>query len=139
MIMRDRSIAGWAVAFIAGAALSLTGPLAAKAADAAKEAATAEQHAGYAAAGKDIAAVHQHLQHAVNCLIGPKGAGFDAKEANPCKDMGDGAVPDTADATHKAALLEACKKAASGVKENDLAAAQKTAGEVVAMLKKASM
>jgi hypothetical protein len=137
--MREGSIASWAVTVIAGAALSLGVPLAAKAADAAKEAATAEQHASYAAAGKDIAAVHQHLQHAVNCLIGPKGPGFNASEANPCKDMGEGAVTDTADATRKKELLEACKKAAGGVKDNDLASAQKTAGEVVAMIKKATM
>jgi len=134
--MGGRSIAGWTIAIAAGAALSAV-PLAAKAADPAKEAATAEQHAGFAAAAKDITAVHQHLQHAVNCLIGPKGPGFDAKEANPCKDMGEGAVTDTADAKKKSELLEACKKAASGIKETDLAAAQKTATEVVAMLKKA--
>ena len=135
--MREGFIASWAVTFIAGAALSLAAPLAAKAADAAKEATTAEAHAGYAAAAKDIGAVHQHLQHAVNCLIGPKGPGFSASEANPCKDLGEGAVTDTTDATRKNALLEACKKAAGGIKDNDLASAQKTANEVVAMIKKA--
>ncbi len=53
-------------------------------ADAHSEIVNATEHAGYAAAAADIAGVHAHLHHALNCLVGPGGNGFDAKELNPC-------------------------------------------------------
>mgnify|MGYP001488308167 CR=1 FL=1 len=34
---------------------------------------TAQTHAGMASTQTDIAMVHRHLQHAVNCLVGPGG------------------------------------------------------------------
>jgi hypothetical protein len=42
---------------------------------------------------------HARLHHTINCLVGPQEDGFDAKELNPCKDFGNGAIPDTEDAT----------------------------------------
>ena len=48
---------------------------------------------------------HKHLQHAVNCLVGPNGKGFDAAAGNPCGKAGNGAIPDSTDAAQKAKLL----------------------------------
>ena len=72
-------------------------PLAAQA-DAKSEIVTAGTHAGLAAGSADLAGVHSHLHHALNCLVGPNGTGFDAKELNPCAQNGHGAIPDSADA-----------------------------------------
>ena len=122
------SVLAVGMAFAAGAPVALAG-------DGAKEAQTAAQHAGMAASAPDIKMVHMHLHHAVNCLVGPKGEGFDAKEANPCGQMGDGALTDTSDAAMKKKLGDAAMKAETGLKSEDLAAAQKAAGETAAALK----
>src|SRR5215472_16172388 len=79
-------------------------PASALAADPVQEAATAGTHAGLAAQGASIEQVHMHLHHTVNCLVGPNGQGFDAKEANPCQKLGGGAIPDTTDQATKAKL-----------------------------------
>ena len=103
--------------------------------DVAKETATAQAHAGMAASATAIAMVHAHLHHVVNCLVGPKGTGYDAAQANPCKDQGDGAIPDATDAAAKAKMAMAVSKAQDGIKTDDLAAATKAAGEAAAALK----
>jgi hypothetical protein len=110
-------------------------PASALAADAAKEAAISEMHAGLAAKSATIEQVHMHLHHAVNCLVGPVGGGFDAKEGNPCQKLGDGAIPDTTNAATKAKLTSALAKAQAGLKSEDLTAAQKAASEAQAALK----
>jgi hypothetical protein len=110
-------------------------PASAQAADPAQEAATAATHAGLAAQGASVEQVHMHLHHAVNCLVGPKGPGFDAKEANPCQKLGDGAIPDSPDQALKAKLNAALEKAQAGLKSDDLAAAKKAATEAQAALK----
>jgi hypothetical protein len=110
-------------------------PAFAQAADPAQEAATAGVHAGLAAQGASIEQVHMHLHHTVNCLSGPKGQGFDAKEANPCQKLGNGAIPDTADQASKAKLTAALAKAQAGLKSDDLTAARKAATEAQAALK----
>ncbi len=85
----------WMSTVIAGGSLALALPvLAAVHADAAKEMRTAEQHAEYAARAGNIDAVRLHLHHVVNCLVGPKGKGFDAAAGDPCKGEGNGAVHD---------------------------------------------
>lgn len=117
------------------AALLCTLPVAAFAADVAKEAMTAGTHAGLASKAATIEQVHMHLHHAVNCLVGPKGMGFDAKEANPCQALGDGAVADATDSATKAKLTAAVSHAQAGLKSTDLAAAQKAAAETEAALK----
>src|ERR1700752_2576602 len=61
------------------------------------ETVNAATHAGLAAQAADIGGVHTHLHHALNCLVGPKGTGFDAKEMNPCAQAGNGAIPDATD------------------------------------------
>jgi hypothetical protein len=105
------------------------------AADAASETVTAAQHAEYAAKSTSLDMVHAHLHHTVNCLVGPNGMDFDPTALNPCKNAGNGAIPDTTDATKQKALEAAANKAREGLKANDLAAAQKDAAETEAMLK----
>ena len=110
-------------------------PASAQAADPAQEAATAGQHAGLAAQGASVEQVHMHLHHTVNCLVGPKGQGFDAKEANPCQKLGNGAIPDTTDQASKAKLTAALAKAQAGLKSDDLTAARKAGTEAQAALR----
>jgi len=82
-------------------------------------------HAGLAAQAANVEQVHMHLHHTVNCLVGPKGQGFDAKEANPCQKLGNGAIPDTSDSATKTKLTAALAKAQTGLKSDDLAVAKK--------------
>ena len=110
-------------------------PASALAADPAQEAATGAVHAGLAAQAATIEQVHMHLHHTVNCLVGPKGQGFDAKEANPCQKLGNGAIPDTTDSATKAKLTTALASAQAGLKSEDLSAAKKSASEAQAALK----
>ena len=110
-------------------------PASALAADPAQEAATGAVHAGLAAQAATIEQVHMHLHHTVNCLVGPNGQGFDAKEANPCQKLGNGAIPDTTDSATKAKLTTALASAQAGLKSEDLSAAKKSATEAQAALK----
>jgi hypothetical protein len=107
----------------------------ASAADVKSEVVNAETHAGLAAQATDLDGVHTHLHHALNCLVGPNGAGFDAKQMNPCANSGNGAIPDTTDAAKKKSLEAAADKARSGIAATDLAAAKKDATATAAMLK----
>ncbi len=138
-MMRGTMLAGWAGAVLAGVALSLSLPPPARAADVKKELDTAVQHAEFAAAAKDVKMAHAHLHHVINCLVGPKGKGFDAKQLDPCKGMGNGAIPDSSAAAQKKELRAALRKAEQGLKESQLATAQKTATDVGELIKKASM
>src|SRR6266511_4230816 len=79
-------------AAVGGLALLFASCPAARAADGGKQIATAAQHAGYAADSTAIGMAHAHLHHTINCLVGPQGDGFDAKELNPCKGFGNGAI-----------------------------------------------
>ena len=121
---------------IAGFALTLA-PLPAIAADASAEITNAAMHAGLAVKAGDLAGVHTHLHHAVNCLVGPGGAGFDAKELNPCANSGGGAIPDSSNASTKQALESALAKANSGIAATNLATAQKDASAAATLLKSA--
>jgi hypothetical protein len=96
-------------------------------ADLAGELATGQTHAGMAATATDIAKVHMHLQHALNCLVGPSGDGFDAAPGNPCGKAGNGAIPDSNDGAQKTKLTAAAGIAKAGVANNDLAGAQAAA------------
>lgn len=113
--------------------LTLAGPAAR--ADAKSEIATAATHAELAASASDIAGTHTHLHHTLNCLVGPNGKGFDAKELNPCANNGSGAIPDTSDANKKKALEAAADKARAGIAAIDLKVAQKDATDVASMLR----
>jgi hypothetical protein len=115
------------ILFLAGAAALLATPAFA---DLAGELSTAQTHAGMAATQADIAMAHKHLQHAVNCLVGPNGKGFDAAAGNPCgAKAGNGAIPDSTDAAQKAKLTSIAATAETGVGNSDLAASQKAAKE----------
>src|ERR1700750_1280266 len=96
-------------------------------ADLAGELSTAQTHAAMAATQSDIAMAHKHLQHAVNCLVGPNGAGFDAAAGNPCANAGAGAINDTTNAAQKAKLTSIASSAKAGVGNSDLAASQAAA------------
>lgn len=100
-----------------------------------KEIAAAAQHAGFAASAGDIGGVHTHLHHTINCLVGPEGEGFAEKELNPCKPLGNGAIPDAEDDGTRAALEEALASANAGLAEEDLGAAQGHAAETQEKLK----
>jgi hypothetical protein len=104
-------------------------------ADGASEKVTAQMHADLAAHAADLAGVHTHLHHTLNCLVGPSGVGFDPKEMNPCANAGHGAIPDTADPAKKKALSAAADKAKRGIAAADVSSAQKIAAETAAMLK----
>jgi hypothetical protein len=113
-------------------------PTAGMAADLKAEISTAGQHAGLAAAGADIATVHMHLHHTVNCIVGPNGAGFDAKELNPCQNQGAGALVDATSASTKTSLQTALSQAQAGIASNELGMAQKDAAAAAATLKATS-
>jgi hypothetical protein len=96
--------------------------------------ATAVQHSGLAANAADIDAVHRHLHHVLNCLVGPDGDGFDAAPGNPCAAAG-GAIPQTADAAMKMKLEMAATQVRGGSANANIEAAKKVATDVQAMLR----
>ncbi len=96
-------------------------------ADVAAQLSIAQNHAGMAAKAADMKMVQMHHHHAVNCLVGPAGAGFDATAGNPCGKAGTGAIPESTDAAMKAKLQTIADSAGPGLASTDLAAAQKAA------------
>ena len=112
------------ILFLAGAAALLATPAFA---DLAGELSTAQTHAGMASTQTDIAMAQKHLQHAVNCLVGPNGTGFDAAAGNPCGKAGNGAIPDSTNPAQKAKLTSIAATAKTGVGSSDLATVTKTA------------
>jgi hypothetical protein len=130
---KSRLAAHLSLAGIVTAILTVS-PASAQGADPVQEAATGAQHAGLAAQAATIEQVHMHLHHTVNCLVGPKGQGFDANQANPFQKLGNGAIPDTTDPAMKAKLTAALAKAQKGLKSDDPTAAKKAATEAQAAL-----
>ena len=124
-------------AAVGGLALLFTSCPAARAADVGKEIATAAQHAGYAAESTAIGMAYAHLHHTISCLVGPHGAGFDVKELNPCKELGNGAIPDTADTTRVKSLRAALAMAEAGLRSDDLDTVKKLGALAAAEIKKA--
>ena len=110
---------------LAGAAAFIASPALA---DLPAELSVGQTHAGMAATQADVAMVHTHLQHALNCLVGPTGAGFDAGKGNPCaKAFGNGAIADATSPAQKTKLEAAAASAKEGIASADLATAQKDA------------
>lgn len=96
--------------------------------DVKQEVSTAHAHALMAAGADSLKMTHAHLQHVINCLVGPDGAAFDASAANPCKGQGAGALPDTqGESSLQGQLEEALAAAQSGVKTSSLESAQEAA------------
>jgi hypothetical protein len=77
-----------------------------------------------------------HLHHALNCLVGPGGPGFDTHEMNPCANAGRGAIADGG-LLKKLPLESAAAEARAGLAEPDLAKAQLHAAKAAVMLNKA--
>lgn len=98
--------------------------------DAATETTTAATHASLSAKADSLKMAQAHLHHTLNCLVGPKGHGFDAKAENPCKDMGDGAIPDTSDAAKKKHLEHVAAQARMALHSKSLETVQKDAGKI---------
>ncbi|HEU0195674.1 MAG TPA: hypothetical protein VFQ88_00485 [Nevskiaceae bacterium] len=112
-------------------------PLVALAAEtpAQQQAATAQAHAMMAENATTLKMAHTHLHHAINCLVGPKGHGFDAAAADPCKGQGNGALPDSSsDAALHAKLETALNQAQTGLKTTTLTTAHTDAAKVAATL-----
>ena len=105
------------------------------AADGASAAAKAAQHAGLAASQGDIGAVQRHLHHALNCLVGPGGEGFDESAGNPCAQDG-GAIPQTSDAAMKEKLQKIAMQVTAAIGNSNMDAAKKSAMEAQEMLGK---
>lgn len=123
---------------VVAAGLSVLAAFPALAGDAKAQVTTAAAHAGMAAASGELKMVKGHLQHVINCLAGPAGEGYDASQANPCKDQGFGAIPD-APMDKMAALQAVLKMARDGAAESDLAKAREKAAATQAALSKISM
>src|ERR1700674_6054349 len=124
-------------AVVAGTGFLFVASVPALAGDVALEVSVAAQHAGYAADATIITTVHVHLHHTINCLVGPNGQGFDAKELNPCQGKGNGALPDTTDSTKTHMLQDALAKAQAGLASDDLAIAKSDSAAAKALLMKA--
>jgi hypothetical protein len=128
---------GFAVRFIStlcGAVLALVLSSSALAADSAPEIKAAATHAGFASQADNIKGVHTHLHHTLNCLVGPKGDGFDSNEMNPCANMGNGAIPDNANDNMMEVLDDAVDKTNSGLETDDVDKAKAAAASVKKML-----
>lgn len=135
----NHSLAIRLVSALVGAGLSLLIPSVAFAGNVSKEVATAIQHAGYAKSAKNLKGVHMHLHHALNCLEGPHGSGFNSHFMDPCKGMGNGAISDSQGKTKRQVLMDAASEAKRGIQEKSLPMARKDAGEVQSILKKSEM
>jgi hypothetical protein len=115
---------------IAGSSLIIAGAAVA-AVSLPAEISNARTHANNAANAPTLDAVHTHMHHALNCLVGPKGEGFDAGQMNPCTNAGNGAIVDETDATKKAKLEEAKASLMKGLTQTDLKTAQASAASAV--------
>jgi hypothetical protein len=139
--MKKTTVTNPAAKVLAGAAalacVLMSASSASAAGDAVREARTAAVHAGYAKQATAIGMVQAHLHHALNCLVGPGGKGYDAAPGDPCKGMGNGAVNDVGDANKKALLQKAADAAQAGIAATDVTAAQEDAAEVESLLKQA--
>jgi hypothetical protein len=107
------------------------------AADIGSEINNAATHAGLASQAADINGVHTHMHHALNCLVGPSGEGFDAKQMNPCAQSGNGAIPDEMDQMKKTKLMAARDDLTKGIAEVNLTAAKANASAAQVALESA--
>ncbi|MBU6422086.1 MAG: hypothetical protein KGL98_01820 [Gammaproteobacteria bacterium] len=123
------------LAAIAGVTLLASMAAAANTSAATKEIDTAHAHAAMAQTANSLDEAHAHLHHVINCLVGPNGAGYDASAENPCKGQGNGAIPDSANASALHGKLEsALADAQAGLKSNDLGSVHQDAAKAAAAL-----
>jgi hypothetical protein len=78
--------------------------------------------------------VHQRMQSAINCLVGPKGEGFAVAAPNPCAASGNGLIPDTADTGKKEKYQTVVAKLKVGLTTDDRGAAMQIALEAADMI-----
>ena len=78
--------------------------------------------------------VHQRMQSAINCLVGPEGEGFSAAAPNPCAASGNGLIPDTEDAGKKEQYRSAVAKLKTGLATSDRGAAMQIALEAADLI-----
>lgn len=98
----------------------------------------AKNSADQAAATKDIAGIHEHLQSVIDCLVGPQGPGFDAAVHNPCNHMGRGAMADVLQGSDESRLLnDALGEAKDGLRTANPDSAHSIAKELLNDLEKA--
>jgi hypothetical protein len=102
-------------------------------ADLGTELSTAETHANLAAKGTTVDMVHMHLHHALNCLVGPKGKGFDSTNENPCSGQGNGALGE-AKGKQKSKISAAIVRVNAGLAATKLARAQAGATRAAAAI-----
>jgi hypothetical protein len=121
--------------FVLAGAIALMPTFAFAATDLKGEIVNATEHADYAVASASIDDVHMHLHHALNCIVGPNGAGFDAKQMNPCANSGNGIIPDSTNGANKMALEGAAAKARDGIASTDMTTAKADATAVANSLK----
>ena len=101
----------------------------------ATEVGTAHAHALMAQSASTLPLAHTHLHHVINCLVGPKGSGFDAAAGTPCEGQGNGALNDSQnDSALHAKLTAALADAESGLKSNSLETVQQDAAKIAAEL-----
>ncbi|MGH8283254.1 MAG: hypothetical protein ACRESE_05355 [Gammaproteobacteria bacterium] len=122
-----------------GVAILLAATLGFAANNSSQEISTAAVHAHLAASAPNVATVHLHLHHVINCLVGTKGKLFDADAGNPCKGMGDGALNDlgNAPAEHKE-LRRVLVMSERALRTEQLAAAREDATHIADALKEAT-
>jgi hypothetical protein len=98
---------------------------------------TAMAHAGYAGKADALNSVHLHLHHVLNCVVGSQDKMFDAAAGNPCKDQGNGALPDIkAKMGQNLQYYEAwwaAQIASQGISSNDLPQA-KAAAQIASLI-----
>jgi hypothetical protein len=125
----------WIPALLLAAALPLAVQAEQKADPVARQVSTASAHAGMALGAADLKMAHAHLQHVINCLVGPSGKGYDAQQADPCKGMGQGAIVDAkGDKATEARLHEALARAEHGTKATTLGDVHADAQKAMASL-----
>ncbi len=104
------------------------------AADLRGEIVNAAEHAEYAGEAATVEDAHFHLHHTLNCLVGPRGDGFDRTQMNPCANSGNGIIPDATDPKAIAVFQDAAAKAREGLATNDLATAKADAAAVAKII-----
>ncbi len=105
-------------------------------ADMAKEVATAADHAKLSTQAPTLEVAHLHLNHTLNCLVGAKGHGYNAKAGDPCSGMGKGAINDAKNAKSKGMLKRIAARVKAALHNKHLASVKKLAGKIEADLAK---
>ncbi len=90
---------------------------------------TAAVHAGLSAKSSTLKMVHAHMHHALNCLAGPTGKGFDSAALDPCKNEGNGAISDATSAAMKQRLEDVALLLQKGLSDRNLHGAQAIAAK----------